>query len=187
MFDRIRLFIGKYYFHKEASKFETSRKMTNLNDARRIGILYTLNEVPDYEAVSEFVSELQHDQKEVKALGFVRNKNLISRFLPKLSYDFFSKKDITWFCKPIHQQVKDFIEKEFDILIDLSVHDSFPLKYISGLSRALCRVGKFSEENVEYYDLMIEIKSNITLNEYLGYIKHYLTIINSHAKNSQSI
>jgi hypothetical protein len=156
--------------------------MTNLGDAKRIGILYTLNDVPDYERVSEFVSKLQGDHKEVKALGFVKNKNLIQRFLPKLSYDFFSNKDLTWFYKPIHTQVRDFIEKEFDLLIDLSLHDSFPLKYISGLSKAMCRVGKFSEENAEYYDLMIDLKPSMSSEDYLGQVQHYLTVIKTNAK-----
>jgi hypothetical protein len=128
------------------------------------------------------VSQLQGEQKEVKALGFVKNKNLVQRFLPKISYDFFSKRDLTWFYKPIHQQVKDFIDKEFDLLIDLSMHDSFPLKYISGVSNALCRVGKFSEENTDYFDFMIDVKPSMTSDDYLGNIRHYLTVINKNAK-----
>ena len=182
MFQNIRIKIGQYYYRKEQTQVDRPCKMTNLEDARRIGILYTLDEVPDYDRVSEFVSQLQGKQKEVKALGFVNNKNLIQRFLPKLSYDFFSNRDLTWFYKPIHTQVKDFIEKEFDLLIDLSLHDNFPLKYISGLSKALLRVGKFSEENTAYYDLMIDMKPSMTSEDYLGQIQHYLTIINPHAK-----
>jgi hypothetical protein len=163
-------------------KTECHRQMTNLQEAQRIGILYTLNEMPDYERVSDFVAKLQIDHKEVEALGFVKNKNLVQRFLPKLSFGFFSKRDLTWFYKPIHTQVRYFIEKEFDLLIDLSLQDSFPLKYISGLSNALLRVGKFSEENTAYYDLMIDTKSTMTSDEYLGQIQHYLTIINTDAK-----
>ena len=182
MFRNIRIKIGRHYFKKEQSRTDHHCQMTNLMDAKRIGILYTLDEVPDYDRISEFVSQLQGNHKEVKALGFVNNKNLIQRFLPKISYDFFSNRDLTWFYKPIHTQVRDFIEKEFDLLIDLSLHDSFPLKYISGLSKALLRVGKFSEENIAYYDLMIDMKPTMTSEEYLGQIQHYLTIINSHAK-----
>ena len=118
----------------------------------------------------------------LKALGFVKNKNLVQRFLPKLSYDFFSKRDLTWFYKPIHAQVRDFIDKEFDLLIDLSMQDNFPLKYIAGLSNAMLRVGKYSEENTQYYDLMIDTSSTMTSDEYLGQIRHYLTIINCDAK-----
>ncbi len=182
MFQNLRIKIGRYYYKKEQSQTDRHCQMTNLQDAKRIGILYTLDEVLDYERVSAFVRQLQGNHKEVKALGFVKNKNLIQRFLPKISYDFFSKRDLTWFYKPIHTQVKDFIEKEFDLLIDLSLHDSFPLKYIAGLSKALLRVGKFSEENTDYYDLLIDMKQTTTSDEYLGQIQHYLSIINPHAK-----
>jgi hypothetical protein len=178
MFGKLRRKIGQYYFKKENALVEHHCQMTNLKDAKRIGILYVVNDVPDYEWISTFVSELQGDHKEVKALGFIKNKNLAQRFLPKLSFDFFSKRDLTWFYKPIHKQVRDFIEKEFDILIDLSLHDSFPLKYIAGLSNALFRVGKFSEENTEYYDFMIDLKPTMTSDDYLGQIQHYLTVIN---------
>ncbi len=182
MFDKIRRKIGQYYFKKEKIQVDRQCQMTNLRDAKRIGILYTLDDVPDYDRVSQFVSQLQIDHKEVKALGFVKNKNLVQRFLPKLSYDFFSRRDLTWFYKPIHNQVRDFIDKEFDLLIDLSLHDSFPLKYIAGLSNALCRVGRFSEENADYYDFMIDLKPSMTSEDYLGHIQHYLTVINNNAK-----
>ncbi|MEI6434076.1 MAG: hypothetical protein WCP32_04460 [Bacteroidota bacterium] len=182
MIGKLRKKIGQYYFKKENSRVERQCQMTNLKDARKIGILYTLDDVPDYELVSQFVAQLQGEHKEVKTLGFVKNKNLVQRFLPKLSFDFFSKRDLTWFYKPIHKQVRDFIEREFDLLIDLSLYDSFPLNYISGLSNALLRVGKFSEENTDYYDLMIDLKPSMTSEEYLGQIQHYLTVINKNAK-----
>ncbi|MCX6278397.1 MAG: hypothetical protein NT004_09905 [Bacteroidetes bacterium] len=182
MIGKLRKKIGQYYFRKENLRVERQCQMTNLKDARKIGILYTLDNVPDYELVSQFVAQLQGEHKEVKTLGFVKNKNLVQRFLPKLSFDFFSKRDLTWFYKPIHKQVRDFIEREFDLLIDLSLYDSFPLNYISGLSNALLRVGKFSEENNDYYELMIDLKPSLTSEEYLGQIQHYLTVINKNAK-----
>jgi hypothetical protein len=185
MFGNIRARFGQYYCRKEQARIERRLVMTNLQEAKRIGILYTLDNVPDYERVSEFVAQLQGEHKEVKALGYVKNRNLVQRFLPKLSYDFFSKRDLTWFYKPIHTKVRDFVEKEFDLLIDLSLHDSFPLKYIAALSKAFCRVGRFSEENTEYYDLLIDLKPSMTSEEYLGQIRHYLTIINTHAKRVQ--
>ncbi len=185
MFKRIRRKIGQYYFKKEQSRTSQSHGMMNLPEARRIGILYTLEEAPDYDKVSEFVTQLQQEHKEVKALGFVKSKGLLQRFLPKLSYDFFSKKDITWFYRPIHNTVRSFMDKEFDLLIDLSLADSFPLKYIAGLSKAICRVGRFSEDNTSYYDLMIDVKPAITFDEYLFQIRHYLTIIKTNEKYPQ--
>ena len=185
MFEKIRRRIGQYYFKRERSKIMHVHGMVNLAEANRVGILYTLEDVPDYDKVSEFVAQLQREHKEVKALGLIRSKNMVNRFLPKLSFDFFSRKDITWFYRPIHNTVRNFMDKEFDLLIDLSLTDSFPLKYIAGLSRSVCRVGKFSEDNVSYYDLMIDVKPAMTFDEYLFQIKHYLTIIKTNEKHPQ--
>ena len=178
MFKQIRVKIGQNNLLKEQSNLGRNLRLKNLDQAKRIGILYTLDDIPDYNKISDFVSELQHKHKDVKALGFVKNKNLITRFLPKLSFDFFSIRDLSWFYRPIHIKLKDFIEKEFDLLIDLSTYESFPLKYIAGLSHSLCKVGRFSEENSNYYDLMIDIKPSATLDDYIGQVRHYLTIIN---------
>jgi hypothetical protein len=182
MFENVRSCIGNYYFRKELSKTGRDRKLINLQDARKIGILYNLDSVPDYEVVSDFVTQLQHERKEVKALGYVKNKNLVSRFLPKLSYDFFSRKDVNWYFMPGQAKVRDFIAKEFDLLIDLSLKDNLPLKYISGLSMSLCRIGRFSEKNTDCYDFMIDIPQAATLKEYIRHITHYLNLINSNAR-----
>jgi hypothetical protein len=182
MLRKLRSLIGWHYFRKDLEKSGRSRKLTNLKDAKRIGILYNLDEVPDYEVVAEFVTRLQHDRKEVKALGYVKNKNLISRFLPKLSFDFFSGKDMNWFYKPVKDKVMDFISKDFDLLIDLDMKDSLPLKYISGLSMSMCRIGRYSEENTSCFDLMIDVNPSTPVNEFIRQITHYLTIINNDGK-----
>jgi len=179
MFRKIRSLIGLHYFRKEVGKTGRERKLTNLRDAKKIGILYNLDDVPDYEVVAEFVTQLQHDRKEVRALGYVKNKNLVSRFLPKLSYDFFSVRDMNWFYKPVKDKVMDFIQKDFDLLIDLDMKDSLPLKYISGLSMSMCRIGRYSEHSTSCYDFMIDVKSSTPVTEFIRQITHYLTIINN--------
>jgi hypothetical protein len=182
MFRKIRSLIGLHYFKKELELTSRNRKLVNLRDAKKIGILYNLNDVPDYDVVAEFVTQLQHERKEVKALGFVKNRNLVSRFLPKLSYDFFSMKDINWFYKPVKQKVMDFIQKDFDLLIDLDMKDSLPLKYISGLSMSMCRIGRYSEASIPCYDLMLNVGSSTSIPEFIKQITHYLTIINDDGK-----
>lgn len=180
MFGKLRRSIGLYYFRKETGKTALPRRMTNIGEARSIGILYIVEDVPDFDIVESFVKELQNEHKEVKALGFVKGNNLVSRFLPRLSYDFFSSKDLNWFLRPTHARVADFIEKDFDILIDLNMEDFFPMKYISGRSKAFCRVGRFSEENMPFYDLMIELKPGTDMAGYISQIRHYLSIINEY-------
>ena len=156
--------------------------MVNIANAKVIGIVYPLHDIPDYEQVEKLVATLQHEHKEVHALGFVQHKNLISRFLPKLSYDFFSFNNLNWFYKPVNEKVRDFISSEFDLLIDLTLQENLPIKFVVGLSRARCKVGCFSEENARYYDLMIKTQSMISLREFITQVQHYLTIIHTDGK-----
>jgi hypothetical protein len=115
----------------------------------------------------------------VKALGYVKNKQLVDRFLPRLAFDFFSRKDINLFYKPGHSKVNDFIASKFDVLIDLSPEGELPLKYISGLSHALCRVGRFSNNYTVCYDLMISTDPSATIQELIDHVLHYLSVLNS--------
>ncbi|MFH1161359.1 MAG: hypothetical protein V1733_10495 [bacterium] len=182
MLSVIRTQIGEYFLKRESATVVRHLKMVSLSSAKSVGILYPLYVIPDYNEVAEFVSSLQHQHKEVKALGFVDNKNLIKRFLPKLSYDFFSWNDLNWFYKPLNTKVKDFISQEFDLLIDLCLQDILAMKYIMGLSKAHCRVGRYNERNRTFLDLMIDPQPMISLREYIAQVRHYLTIINQDAK-----
>lgn len=180
MFTSIRTSIGNYLLKRESAGVTRKRSMINLDGAKRIGIIYPLFAIPDYSAVESFVSDLQKERKDVRALGYVQHKELVSRFLPKLSYDFFSQKEVNWYLRPKNNRVNDFILTEFDLLIDLTMGDYLPLKFVAGLSRARCKVGPFSENTMKYHDLMIKVGTTTRMHELIQLIRHYLTIIKQH-------
>jgi hypothetical protein len=177
MLESTRQRIGRLWISREVKQEDRILKMTNLQEARHIGIAYRLHEMDDYNRILEFVTGLQHDHKEVKALGYVTEKNLTERFLPKLSYDFFSKTDVNWYYKPTTKRVVDFINQPFDLLIDLTLESCLPLFWTVALSKAHCKVGCFDPSSVSYHDLMIKPKPPVALKELIHQIKHYLTII----------
>ncbi|MFC2101376.1 DUF6913 domain-containing protein [Bacteroidota bacterium] len=180
MINSFRNNFGNYLLRKQLRTVYRNRSMVNLAHAKRIGILYSLISPSDYKDVESFVMLLQKEHKEVKALGYVQDKEMVSQFLPKLSYDFFSQQELNWYHKPMNTRVNDFISTEYDLLIDLTREDDLPLKFIAGLSRARCKVGKFSEKNNSYYDLMIKADPSISVSEFIKQIQHYLTIIQQH-------
>jgi hypothetical protein len=68
----------------------------------------------------------------------------------------------------------------FDILIDVNFEKAFPLYYISSLSKASFKVGLFdTEADSSTFDLMIELKKPVRVEEYLSNVVHYLEMINS--------
>jgi len=182
MIEGFRTKIGNYILKRRSAAVTRHRQMVNLPNAKLIGIVYMLDEVSDYEQVQSFVASLQHEHKEVHALGFVQHKKLINRFLPKLSYDFFSFNNLDWFYRPVNEKVRNFISTEFDLLIDLTMKESLPLKFVVGLSVARCKVGGFSEDDTRYHDLMIKIQAMGSLREFISQVNHYLTIIDTNGE-----
>ena len=53
--------------------------------------------------------------------------------------------------------VDAFIKEPFDLLINLSLEDYYPIRYIIALSPALFKVGKFDANEI-YLDFMIDIE-----------------------------
>ena len=179
MVDTIRSFIRNYSFLNELARVNRFRKIVNLNEARSIGILYNLVDENSYRIIEGIVGKLQQTGKEVKAVGLVRNKSMVNRFLPKLSYDFLTRKDINWFGKPTGIRVRDFIQRDWDILIDLSLDNNQSLKYIAGLSNARLKVGPSGKDKEHYYDFMINAAMHTTVIDFYEQVEHYLLVINA--------
>ena len=97
--------------------------------------------------------------------------------IPKLSYDYYSSKDINWFEKPSNKFIDDFINKEFDILIDFNLNNNLSSTYIVGVSKAKFKLGVFDENKTDIYDFMIKLEDSTNLNEFIKQLIHYLTIL----------
>lgn len=177
MFKKIEKTIAGFVLRKDYKKVKRIRKMVNLNDATEIGILFVVNDKSEYNKVSKFISMLQNEKKIVKALALVKSENLKEQIMPKLSYDLFTSKNLNWFKKPSGIFVEDFIEKDFDILINLDNSDCFPIQYLLALSHAKLKVGIDDTESADYLDIMIKMKSAYNLNLFINEVVHYLNIL----------
>ena len=177
LFDKIRYLIGIFVYRRKLSGISRNKKTVNINDAGKIGLLYLVTDEKSYGKIVEFIRELQDQNKTVIALGFVKSKDVPDFFSSSNSYSFFTLKDINWYNKPSGTFINNFLKEKFDIVINLSLDDVFPLQYISGLSNANLKVGKFGKENSAYYDLMIETDNIKETATFIEQIVHYLSII----------
>ena len=181
----IKNFAGNYALSQEVKSLRRNKMFLNLEEAKTIGIVFDATENENFELVKKYITYLKDLKKRVKAIGFFNMKGTPPMAYSKLEYDFFSLKDLSWNNIPNNIYVKNFIEDHFDILLDLNMKDSFPLKYISSLSRAKFKVGKSSKWNSSIFDLMLDIDASKNLKYFLKNLDTYLFIINK--KHDQTI
>jgi hypothetical protein len=176
LFKKLRTTIGERILRNKFKVRKRKRCIHDFQDAKSIGVLFKTNNLNDFQLVKNFLHYLREFNTKVIALCYIDTKKIPDYYLLMKGFNFFSKNSVNFFYIPNHQLVDDFMEQHFDILIDLSVENSFPVKYIGVLSNADFKIGMLRKNEENYYDLMIDIGSNKNIENLIENIKHYIPI-----------
>lgn len=174
---KIQESIGFILLGRKIKKTLRERTVHNFKTAKLIGVVFNATEQKNYEKIRKFLSYLSDKKIRVIALGFIDNKNALNFYSYQTGVNFFSHKNLNWFRQPKCEAVNNFIELNFDILIDFTLYKWFPVQYITGLSKAKFKVGSLIENNSNY-DMMIDISKNESLDYLIQQVTHYLSVIN---------
>jgi len=172
----IRATLGNYRFLQEIKKVKRKSEAVGFGEAKNIGLLYDATDEYNFEIVKQYVKSVRSRQKEIRALGYVDKKNLPANQYAQYGLDFFTRKNLNWQMIPNNTIVTNFINEKFDILINLT-NKCFPLRYITAVSHARFRVGRFDKKNMFCYDLMIQINGEPGIKNLLEEVENYLVQI----------
>ncbi|MBN2347191.1 MAG: hypothetical protein JXJ22_00035 [Bacteroidales bacterium] len=157
LLDEVKQNIAVKKLKTKADRIIRKRKICNIYDAKSIGILYNATHPVSFELVKDMAKKFAEKKIKIAALGYVDSKEVIDHYLYRPGFTFVSKKDLNWYFLPVSDNVDEFINTPFDILINLSLDYSYPLQYINATSVASYKVGRYNT-NDEYLDLMIDIE-----------------------------
>jgi hypothetical protein len=155
------------------------QKPINLAKARTVALLYYLPDEATYKTMEAILTKFHDMNLKVRVVCYSDFKVAPYYFIPKITQDIITVKDVNWKFQPQKPFVKEFIDTEFDILIDLSLNDHLPLLYCAALSKAGLKVGRFEEDHQLYYDLMIHAGPDETIDSFATQVVHYLRRINN--------
>ncbi len=177
----IKSLIANFYLKLELKDIVKEKKPNKFafRNVTTVGILFDATNPEDLELIKRYVVYLKEHRKKVQVVGFFNTKEIPSMTYSKLEYDFFANNELNWFGKPTPAHIDNFVQEEYDLLIDLNLHDHFPLRYIAALSKATFKVGKFSEKDKDIYDLMINVESTQTLKYFMRQIDTYIAMLNN--------
>jgi hypothetical protein len=153
---KVRSYWGKKAIESQLNSLKRTVVSCNIKDAETIGILFNATHQVSFEIVKELVKNLGTKHNSIDVLGYVDSKQLIDHYLYRKGFDFFTRKQLNWFFKPETENVKAFINKPFDLLINLSLDEPYPILYILASSVAKFKAGLFVEGQ-DYLDFMIDI------------------------------
>lgn len=180
LFKRIRARIGDAILKKKIAGTKRKVHYSNINKVKTIGIVWDASKIEDFASLSRFFQKMHENKTEVKMLGYFPGINLPDQYTAVRYLNVVKKDELNFFYHPVTPETNNFISKKFDVLIDLNFKKLLPLQYISSLSIAGFKVGLFdSEPGNAPFDLMMDLKSPVNVEDYLSQVIHYLEMINS--------
>lgn len=173
--DAIRL----WFLQRAHRRIKRKKKFLNHNNARSFGILYDASVEDHYRFITLLVKDLQQDQKRVKTLGFVTQKKMPEYCFPKLTFEFCNAASFNWMQKPKQKNINDFLAEDFDVLIDFTPSGFFQMKYVTAISMAKMKTGRFAEKYIDIYDFMIHLDDKASIKETSDQMIHYLKMFDN--------
>lgn len=153
----------------------------NLAVSVKVGMLYVAHDEQAHAQVRNYVKKIKEELglTRIMALGYYPGKELPFHLHAKLNFDAFCQKDLNWYRVPHGNVVRNFIAEEYDVLIDLSLQDHYPLQYILAQSRARFKVGRLSNASSHFLDMMIDTAGADSLPQLISNMDKYLLMINA--------
>jgi len=177
VFDSLKLKISNYFLYRKLKRFTRIRDFKNLHQSNSVFVIGSNLEDIEGDDIRRLVQYLKQLNKEVFSLFYIENENdNINIQIPEIKL--FNLSNLNNLFIPKDADILLLIDREFDLLIDLSLKESFALKYIFALSKARLKVGAAMNYKKKFGDLTIEIENNPSISYLITQIKHYLTQIN---------
>ena len=177
LIEDIKNYIGRWYLEREIQQRQKKRALISFNQMNHIGIVYNAETKENEQLVAQYASDLKAEGKKVFMLGYVDQKQLphTKKFL--LNSEFFWKEKLSPVNLPVKGKIGQFLQLDFDLLLNLYNEPLLPLQAISAYSNARYRVGAFIPAGLNYNDALIDTGNRKELKFLIEQIDHYLRTI----------
>ena len=168
---RLKSKLANRILNSKLKALSRNKKVFNLDSAQTAGILWEIDQEASFRKIE---SELRNSGIKTSGLCYFPTKKAV---IPQ-EINGFTRKQASWWLEiPKAKVAEDFIRQKFDILIDLSSQQRFPIVYLTALSNAAFKIGHAGNAT-NYFDWNIEFSELPEASQLAEQILYYLKRIN---------
>ena len=150
------------------------RETVMFSDAQTIGVLFAAHTQSDIDTAHQYIQSLEKKGKQVSYIGLIDIKDYKKNLKDtSINPNYIFANDFDFFHRPKLAAIRSFYKQHFDMLISLNYSNQFSLNYISSLSSAKLRIGKFNTNAIAAFDFMIDDKGD-QMHTFIDQLNHYL-------------
>lgn len=174
LFRRIKDF-GFRLATKQLNPEQNGRRLINFDKVKTIGVAFDISSAENEAAANETLIYLRGKGKTVTLLAYTGDKKAEQKGDIKL----FTPENINWFGVPRSELVTAFCEERFDVLLCPYTVYNRSLNYIALTSKAHCRVGVYSLNGSNDYELMVHLNEDLPVLNIVAQMLRLLQQINT--------
>ena len=167
---------GIIILNRELKSLKRTSSINNFDTAGTAGFIFDAIDREKYQQAKEFIEFAENKNIRIFGVGFASKSDQIAYFPYKNGVNYFGLDEVNWYGKPTNPIVNDFLKRKYDILLDISQSELFPIHYIFALSNAKFKITNNSEK-AKHADFVLQVDNKEKLSTYIGQIKHYLEAI----------
>jgi len=171
--DDLRNYFYQNKLNEAIRNVKTIHKVTNLTDAKTIGIVYDSTKPDNDIVIAKFAEQMRANGKSVELLGYINDPKVDS----KADVTIFNKKALSWTGVPNSDKVKAFTDKKFDLLLAPFITNNAPLEFVAATSKAKWRLGVYTKGKTDLYDMMVMMDGKTDLQYFLNQSIYFLNEI----------
>ena len=165
---------------KKLRKREDKRNIYSLSfeDMKNIALVYQLPEdKDDLMLLRKYANLLKEHKKSPFSMVFINEKEIPVNYTAKIDVEYFSLQDLDSLKIAKSRSLINFIDKEYDLLIDCSVENNSVIENIVRQSMSKLKIGPAHLDYSASFDIQIIIEKDKNLRYLLKNIDHYITLL----------
>lgn len=164
--------ILSYKITKGQKKSKFLHQAYTYNKLKKVGVIFSIDDLKKHEAVKKFIKTLEADGIEVKTLAYKPKDAQNFEFY----FDFFEDRDLGFFGKVENAYFQSFLNQKFEYLFCLDEDLNLFMQYLLVHSKTDTRIGAYQAQpdHASFFELMIKPKSRRNIKILTEEIIHYV-------------
>lgn len=153
--------LKKLFIKRALRKNQSRRQFVSFAEANTFLLGYYYDQpAEEIKEIQLFASEIKKSGKEINLLVFHRTPKLPETIYQGINEQHFTKSDLGITGLPKTDHLKSFLRRDYDYYIDCSMEPNSFFIAIAAFTKARFRIGRYYEDLLPYFELMIDPKSS---------------------------
>lgn len=169
--------IGNWQLGRKFLKTNRVSKALNLSEMNSAILIFDLVDQKGYQRIIDFVKLLKSENvKQIEVIGYSKEKETPT-YVNFSVVNVLNNQEINWLGIPSEKFAGAILDTTFDLMVDFTMEDVVPTRYLLALVNAKTKVGSPQKGRDEYFDLLVDVKDE-GVEEYQQNVVHFLKMIN---------